>query len=97
MWPDRVSNPEPLTYESGTLPTVLCGPADNRMNLKIMFLVLNKTYVVTLIRAVHSVTPHKNCFAEMVPIRGHDIFFNEKKGKIIPKSSLLLLCSQSTA
>ena len=27
MWPDRVSNPEPLTYESGALPTALCGPA----------------------------------------------------------------------
>ena len=27
MWPDQVSNPGPLTYESGLLPTVLCGPA----------------------------------------------------------------------
>ena len=27
MWPDRVSNPGPLTYESGVLPTALCGPA----------------------------------------------------------------------
>ena len=27
MWPDRVSNPEPLTFESGVLPTALCGPA----------------------------------------------------------------------
>ena len=26
MWPDRVSNPGPLTYESGALPTVLRGP-----------------------------------------------------------------------
>ena len=25
MWPDRVSNPGPLTFESGALPTVLCG------------------------------------------------------------------------
>ena len=25
MWPDRVSNPGPLTYESGALPTALCG------------------------------------------------------------------------
>ena len=23
MWPDRVSNPGPLTYESGALPTKL--------------------------------------------------------------------------
>ena len=25
MWPDRVSNPGPLTYESGALPTALRG------------------------------------------------------------------------
>ena len=31
MWPDRVSNPGPLTYESGALPTVLPGPAENRI------------------------------------------------------------------
>ena len=27
MWPDRVSNPGLLTYESGALPTALRGPA----------------------------------------------------------------------
>ena len=27
MWPGRVSNPGPLTYESGALPTALRGPA----------------------------------------------------------------------
>ena len=26
MWPDRVSNPGPLTYESGGQPTALRGP-----------------------------------------------------------------------
>ena len=25
MWPDRVSNPGPLAYESGVLPTALRG------------------------------------------------------------------------
>ena len=29
MWPDQVSNPGPLTYESGALPTALCCPAVN--------------------------------------------------------------------
>ena len=29
MLPDRVSNPRPLTYESGALPTALRGPAVN--------------------------------------------------------------------
>ena len=27
MWPDRVSNPGPLTNESGALPTALCSRA----------------------------------------------------------------------
>ena len=27
MWPDRVSNPGPLTYESGAIPTALRGSA----------------------------------------------------------------------
>ena len=27
MWPDRVSSPGPLTYESGAIPTALRGPA----------------------------------------------------------------------
>ena len=26
MWPDQVSNPGPLTYKTGALPTVLCSP-----------------------------------------------------------------------
>ena len=29
MWPDRVSNPGPPTYESGALPIALRGPARN--------------------------------------------------------------------
>ena len=32
MLPDRVSNPGPLTYESGALPTVLHGPAPVKVN-----------------------------------------------------------------
>ena len=30
MLPDRVSNPGPLTYESGALPIALRGPAKTR-------------------------------------------------------------------
>ena len=30
MWPDRVSNLGPLTYESGALPTARRGPATER-------------------------------------------------------------------
>ena len=32
MLPDRVSNPGPLTYESGALPIALRGPAGGRAN-----------------------------------------------------------------
>ena len=28
MWPDRVLNPGPLTYESGAQPAALGGPAN---------------------------------------------------------------------
>ena len=30
MLPDRVSNPGPLTYESGALPIALRGPAEDK-------------------------------------------------------------------
>ena len=29
MWPDWVSNPGPLTYELGALPTALRGPGES--------------------------------------------------------------------
>ena len=32
MLPDRVSNPGPLTYESGALPIALRGPAQATLN-----------------------------------------------------------------
>ena len=35
MWPDRVSNPGPLTYESGTLPTALRGLAEQEVTLNL--------------------------------------------------------------
>ena len=42
MLPDRVSNPGPLTYESGALPIALRGPAF----LLIMFLLTYETAFV---------------------------------------------------
>ena len=44
MLPDRVSNPGPLTYESGALPTALRGPAaaDDSSVLEINFLASSK-------------------------------------------------------
>ena len=36
MWPDRVSNPGPLTYESGALLTAQRGPAVKREDLNLI-------------------------------------------------------------
>ena len=37
MLPDRVSNPGPLTYESGALPIALRGPAYNIKKAPVKF------------------------------------------------------------
>ena len=39
MLPDRVSNPGPLTYESGALPIALRGPAVFEVVAKLTYLV----------------------------------------------------------
>ena len=36
MMPDRVSNPGPLTYESGALPIALRGPAGGGARFRIL-------------------------------------------------------------
>ena len=50
MLPDRVSNPGPLTYESGALPIVLRGPASKFINKQynLYFLKLGTKALVTL-------------------------------------------------
>ena len=45
MLPDRVSNPGPLTYESGALPIALRGPA--RMIQKFELVSLNILHAVS--------------------------------------------------
>ena len=45
MLPDRVSNPGPLTYESGALPIALRGPAKNIHAMTTGYIVV---YVVLL-------------------------------------------------
>ena len=42
MWPDWVSNPGPLTYESGALPTALQGPAILRSHYTIKIILMCK-------------------------------------------------------
>ena len=44
MLPDRVSNPGPLTYESGALPIALCGPAPFLGKLVQIYAVLPNLY-----------------------------------------------------
>ena len=44
MLPDRVSNPGPLTYESGALPIELRGPAQTLSLVLIMSLPLITTF-----------------------------------------------------
>ena len=48
MLPDRVSNPGPLTYESGALPIALRGPAKGNVFLP--------TFRLLLINIISSVT-----------------------------------------
>ena len=43
MWPDWVSNPGLLTYESGVLPTALRGPEKEREG-KTQFSIQNSTF-----------------------------------------------------
>ena len=37
MLPDRVSNPGPLTYESGALPIALRSPAGKEVKLHVIY------------------------------------------------------------
>ena len=47
MLPDRVSNPGPLTYESGALPIALRGPVKSLANEKFTYS-LQVSYVLSL-------------------------------------------------
>ena len=42
MWPVRVSNPGPLTYESGALPTAFRGPTHLYDTIKIKSIVSDR-------------------------------------------------------
>ena len=45
MWPDRVSNPGPPTYESDALPIALRGPAIVERHLDVWLLGIMRRYV----------------------------------------------------
>ena len=42
MLPDRVSNPGPLTYESGALPIALCDPAGDKRKIRALWQTVQK-------------------------------------------------------
>ena len=46
MLPDRVSNPGPLTYESGALPIALRGRASIKYNLQDTFSLFRKSIML---------------------------------------------------
>ena len=53
MLPDRVSNPGPLTYESGALPIALRGPAQIRGGIEDNIMI-----ILLISKRKHAVTPH---------------------------------------
>ena len=63
---DRVSNPGPLTYESGALPIALRGPARQIVD---MLVVINREHLPT-IRSFHEYLSHFYCDATNI----EDIF-----------------------
>ena len=56
MWPDRVSNPGPLTCESGALPIALRGPA---AAVEIGALRVNEPY--STYSVISSIKPLSHC------------------------------------
>ena len=56
MWPDRISNPGPLTYESGALPTALRGRAIQNSILICLKNHLLGSYFLALTRKINLVS-----------------------------------------
>ena len=53
MLPDRVSNPGPLTYESGALPIALRGPASEKAFEETFFLNFAEVNCVVCVLALY--------------------------------------------
>ena len=67
MLPDRVSNPGPLTYESGVLPIALRGPARFSYN-RTLFLEKQQAFIrswmfvmITIVYCDPSIEPSQSC------------------------------------
>ena len=64
MLPDRVSNPGPLTYESGVLPIALRGPALNwseTFKLLHIIVLLSAKFQLRWIKTVVGVIRKRTC------------------------------------
>ena len=59
MLPDRVSNPGPLTYESGALPIALRGPALRYVTIKLIIPLLTLRYMYITVTRVKSARLNK--------------------------------------
>ena len=66
MLPDRVSNPGPLTYESGALPIALRGPATSE-RLSMVCAPVRRDNPRALARGLSTVHAHKPCSISHVP------------------------------
>ena len=69
MWPDRVSNPGLLTYESGALPTALRGLAVKELNLSnyydVVYIKIQVTWFNPLAANIFSLYMHMITFASL--------------------------------
>ena len=65
MLPDRVSNPGPLTYESGALPIALCGPATIGKPTSKQYMIITEEKVVQ--KAANQCLATRNGFGYVTP------------------------------
>ena len=82
MWPDRVSNPGPPTYESGALPIALRGPAcisDQIARVRRYDKWQNKMLIM-FVCAVLTLTPHAQVY---LCLRCYHKFMQDKDGILI--------------
>ena len=88
MLPDRVSNPGPLTYESGALPIALHGPA-LKVKVTLGGLIIKLSYV-ELVRAITSTFKYgsQNNLAQSFSLRSSSAILNICSGRLKVKVTL---------
>ena len=83
MLPDRVSNPGPLTYESGALPIALRGPATFRVGVQRLVL----TLIITCLTLIYRGQSMRKCLLFSIAPKSHRglciIFLENKNGALM--------------